>query len=34
MMQRRGKTLTAEEVKMYNHIYERTREQRDMFAKG
>lgn len=34
MMQRRGKTLSAEEVNMYNHIYEHTREQRDMFAKN
>lgn len=33
MLQRRGKTLSAEEVKMYTHIFERTREQRDMFAK-
>ncbi len=32
MMQRRGKTLSAEEIKMYTHIYERTQEQRDMFA--
>lgn len=33
MLNRRSKTLTAEEVKMYTHIFERTREQRDMFAK-
>lgn len=33
MLQRRAKTLSAEEVKMYTHIFERTKEQRDMFAK-
>lgn len=32
MMQRRGKNLSASEIKMYTDIYERTREQRDMFA--
>ncbi len=32
MLQRRGKTLSAEEIKMYTHIFERTQEQRDMFA--
>ncbi|MBZ0099876.1 MAG: GlmU family protein [Taibaiella sp.] len=32
MMQRRGKTLSPEEVNMYRHIFERTQEQRDMFA--
>lgn len=32
MMQRRGRNLSAAEIKMYTDIYERTREQRDMFA--
>jgi len=32
MMQRRGKNMSASEIKMYTDIYERTREQRDMFA--
>lgn len=32
MMQRRSRNLSAAEIKMYTDIYERTREQRDMFA--
>lgn len=32
MLQRRGKTLLTEEVNVYRYIFERTQEQRDMFA--
>jgi len=32
MMERRGKSLSADEIKMYEHIFALTQEQRDMFA--
>jgi len=32
MMERRGRYLSPEEIKMYNHIFTLTQEQRDMFA--
>lgn len=32
MMERRGKYLSPEEIKMYEHIFAATQEQRDMFA--
>lgn len=32
MMERRGKSLSPDEIKMYEHIFALTQEQRDMFA--